>query len=106
MPSDENYEPKPFTCEYCGWTIGEKYRDPNERITRLRVYVQARAPESGILGNGTQIYYSVIGLNDGLVVCRNCTRITSWVANQSAIKELLERRTVRRVKVSDGKIVE
>lgn len=102
MPSDENYEPKPFTCSRCGWIVGESYREPNERVTRLRVYVQARAPESGLLGSGLLVYYSVIGMNDGVVICRHCQNLQSWYANQPAVAEMLARRTVSREKVSDG----
>ena len=105
MPNDD-YEPKPFKCDRCSWILGESYREPNERVTRLRVYVQTRAPEMDILGNGMPIYYSVIGMNDGAVVCRHCTHIQSWYANQSAVAEMLARRTVRREKVRDVEKVE
>lgn len=104
MPDD--YEPRPFNCDRCGWIVGESYREPNERVTRLRVYVQARAPESGILESKLLIHYSVIGMNDGIVICRHCQNVQSWYANQPAVDEMLARRAVRREKVSDGKIVE
>ena len=106
MPNDD-YEPKPFKCDRCGWILGESYREPNERVTRLRVYVQTRAPESGILGSWMPIYYSVKGLNDAReIVCRHCMHLQSWYANQTVVEEMLARRTVRREKVSDVEKVE
>lgn len=101
MPDE--YEPRPFKCDRCGWILGESYREQNERVTRLRLYVVSRPPESGLLGSTEPIHYSVMGQNDASgIVCRNCFHLQSWYANQSAIKELLERRELRREKVSDG----
>ena len=105
MPNDE-YEPNPFKCSRCGWILGESYREPNERVTRLRVYVQARAPESGFLGSGLLVYYSIMGMNDGVVVCRHCQHLQSWYANQPAVEEMLARKAVRREKVRDVEKVE
>ena len=103
MPSDENYEPRPFKCSRCEWVLGESYREPNERVTRLRVYVGPRLPNSGCLGSAEPIYYSVMGENDASgIVCRNCLHLQSWYANQPAVDEMLARRAVRREKVSDG----
>lgn len=105
MPDE--YEPRPFKCDRCGWILGESYREPNERVTRLRVYVQARAPAIGILGNGIPIYYSVMGLNDAReIVCRHCTYLQSWYANQTVVEEMLARKAVRREKVRDVEKVE
>lgn len=104
MPDD--YEPRPFKCDRCGWILGESYREPNERVTRLRVYVIPREPESGLLWSELLIHFSVMGMNDGAVVCQHCTHIQSWYANQSAVDEMLARRTVRREKVRDVEKVE
>ena len=105
MPNDE-YEPKPFRCSRCEWILGESYREPNERVTRLRVYVIPRSPEFGILESKLLIHYSVIGMNDGVVICRHCQNLQSWYANQPAVEEMLARRAVRRDKVRDVEEVE
>ena len=105
MPNDE-YEPNPFKCSRCGWILGESYREPNERVTRLRVYVVSRPPDSGLLGSVSLIHFAVMGMNDGIVVCHHCEHLQSWYANQPAVQEMLARRAGRREKVRDVEKVE
>jgi hypothetical protein len=97
-PAD--YDPKPFFCR-CGWILGESYRELNQRITQLRIYRCARAPECGLDLNDTpkHVKFSVTRLNDGAVICGHCGSEESWYANQSAIAEMLERKYIRRLEV-------
>jgi hypothetical protein len=96
----ENH-PKAFRCHQCGWILGESYREDGKRITQLRTYRHPRPREDGLdtrdIGNG--IKYSMMRVNDGTVACEHCGYCgdgNDWIANQTAIAEMLERRNARR----------
>ena len=88
------YEPRLFRCRACGWTVGESYREPEKRITQLRVYRQAIHKEIGVDFRPIAFAakYSVIQANDCVVMCDHCGAGTPWLANQTAIEEMLQRR--------------
>lgn len=89
--------PKLFSCK-CGWLLGESYRDAGKRVTQLRVYRSPRAPEQGADLRNIPAFqkFVVTELNDGFVLCGHCGARVGWYANQGAISEMLERRSVRR----------
>jgi hypothetical protein len=102
MPTEPaDYDPKPFVCQVCGWILGESYREPNQRITQLRVYRLTRPPECSFdLENDCDYKaYVVTRLNDGAVVCAHCGNEQSWYANQTAIAEMLGRISLRKMEV-------
>lgn len=92
-----HYEPKLFCCNVCGWILGESYREPSIRITQLRVYRNARAPELGadLRPLAVAVKFVALKVNDGAVLCEHCGGETSWYANQTAISEMLERKSLR-----------
>lgn len=101
---DETYEPKPFMCKGCGWTLGESYRDIGKRVTQLRVYRVARPSEIGadLRQMAFAAKYSITHGNDCGVMCEHCGAETGWYANQTAIEEMLERKSKRIQEVLNG----
>ena len=96
MDKDE-YEPKPYLCPVCHWQIGEKYREHNQRVTRLRIYRRAieptRArPDASIPAH---ILFAALALNDGTVPCEHCGNAVGWYASENAMQEMFERRKAR-----------
>jgi hypothetical protein len=104
MPTDPaDYDPKPFLCQVCEWVLGESYREPNQRITQLRVYRVTRPPDWPLLISITDWpdnkIYSVTQMNDGTVICCHCGNKQNWYANQTAIAEMLERRYATKLRI-------
>jgi hypothetical protein len=99
---DAGYRPCLFSCNVCGWLLGESYRETNSRITQLRTYRHPRTKEQGFDLRPLAIKdkFSMLKVNDGAVLCEHCGGETSWFANQNAVAEMLERRSARR-KVKD-----
>jgi hypothetical protein len=93
-------DPRPFLCCHCQWIIGESYREPGNRIIKLRVYRHARDPLAGIDLSGLPDHkkYSITRVADGRVECDQCGVGTHWFPNETAIAEMLMRRSVRRAK--------
>jgi hypothetical protein len=97
MPTDPaDYDPKPFLCQVCEWVLGESYREPNQRITQLRVYRIARSEK---LHYPYHTAFAVAQMNDGAVVCSHCGNKQSWYANQTAIAEMLERKCANKLRI-------
>lgn len=90
------YKPKPFVCSHCFWVIGESYREERSRITQLRVRREAQDPSAAPLPADlylkVHLTYAVVKANDCEVLCGHCGCSNPWVANQTAISEMLERR--------------
>jgi hypothetical protein len=43
-----------------------------------------------------QKVYVAVQVNDGQIICGNCGSINGWYANQTAIAEIIERRSAAR----------
>jgi hypothetical protein len=95
-----------FRCNQCGWILGESYREGGRRITQLRIYRHPRPREDGLDMREIPVYlkYAATQANDTTVPCEHCGYCgngNDWVANQTAIEDMLARRNQRR-KVIDG----
>lgn len=88
------YQPRAFLCIKCGFVLGESYREPESRITQLRIYRHPRDKWDRPIVNVT-ILYAATQVNDCKVFCEHCHAETSWFANQTAIQEMLERKSAR-----------
>jgi len=102
MPDYPEAENKPFCCIACDWILGESYREIGKRITQLRVYRHPRASEQGVdlRPLAVAVKFSTLRVNDGVVLCEHCGVETPWFANQTALIEMLERRSARRSRPS------
>ena len=98
----ETYIPSPFICSGCNWILGESYRDQNSRVTQLRVFRVARIQGHPELAEPTHEKFSTINLNDGTVVCSHCGNEQTWFANQTAMADMLQRKSLRRMAVTNG----
>jgi len=100
QPKPTEYTPKPFCCDVCGWHLGLSYRAGGSRITQLMIRRQPRDPEVET-PRGTEllkphVLYCAVEVNDCKVLCGHCGAVTGWYANQTAIIDMLSRRSARK----------
>jgi hypothetical protein len=96
---DKTYRPRPFLCEHCKAIIGIIIRD-TKRIIRLNVFRQAlrernidlllNAPDDEMRGFSSA-FYSMIGVNDGTILCYLCGAENQWAASKQAVLEMIDR---------------
>ena len=99
------YEPKTFRCTHCGWALGESYREDGRHITQLRIYRHASVLAQ-MVPEQPAILFAAVQVNDATVICDHCGAMTSWYANQTAIAEMLERRSSQPIAKTNSLVVQ
>jgi hypothetical protein len=87
-------EPQPYVCPNCNYILGEKYYD---KITRLRLYRNARPQSAGLMDVNIlqHVRFSGYEFPSGKIYCEHCGYIDEWHASGAALRELLKRKEKR-----------
>jgi hypothetical protein len=94
-----NENPRPYLCEKCNYVLGFVIRgsDRRPKLSVLRLSAHADQLEAlvDMVLRGARDVYSVIGLEQGEVICLHCGAGRKWSMSQAALDELLSRRRAR-----------
>jgi hypothetical protein len=101
--------PRPYVCQRCNYVLGFVMRgsDRRPKLSVLRLSAHADQLEAlvDMALHGTRSLYSVMGLEQGEVICLHCGAGRVWSMSEAAIENLLERRRARTfgLEVEDGR---
>jgi len=98
--SDE-YDPKLYLCQECGFVIGIIFRG-SERRPRLNVLRNGFHVASVMsMGDLREVGYVVRNMDAGDVTCGKCGGHRTWRMSDQAIDELIARRKKRTLGLQD-----
>lgn len=83
-------EPKPRTCEGCGWVIGMMVK--TNRHTTLSVFEKTVERTPAAL---TDDLFRVVNMESGNCRCGHCGRVNTWHFSQRRLEELFQNRISR-----------